>query len=85
MDSREISELIARRQNELRELSQPPMVGHMSGEPDFGSGHFTVTYVAEKQAAQVAVLSNEELASPGWFALVLSRLGLPAQDSQAGH
>ena len=83
MDAREISELIARRQSELGELSQPPMVGHMSGEPDFESGHFAVTYVAENKAARVAVLSYEELASPGWFDLVLSRLGLPTQDSQA--
>jgi hypothetical protein len=80
MDSREVSELIARRQNELGELSQPPMVGHMSGEPDFESGRFTVTYVAENKAARVAVLSNGELASPDWFGLVLSRLGLPTQD-----
>ena len=83
MDSREISELIARRQNELGELSQPPMVGHMSGEPDFESGLFTVTYVSEGEAARVTVLSNGELASPGWFGLVLSRVGLPTQDSQA--
>jgi hypothetical protein len=83
MDSREISELIARRQSELGELWQPPRIGTMSGEPDFESGRFTVTYFAESRAARVAVLSSDELASPGWFALVLSRLGLPAQDSEA--
>jgi hypothetical protein len=76
MDSREISELIARRQSELGELWQPPMIGHMTGEPDFESGHFTVSYFAENQAARVAVLSADELASAGWFDLVLTRLGL---------
>jgi hypothetical protein len=79
MDAREISELIARRQSELGELWQAPRVGHMSGEPDFESGHLTVTYVAENTEARVAVLSVEELASPGWFGLVLGRLGLPTQ------
>lgn len=81
MDSRRIGELVARRQSELGELTQPTVVGHFSGEPDFESGLFTVTYVSENTATQVAVLSNEELASPGWFDLVLSRLGLPSQDS----
>ena len=83
MDSRETSELIARRQSELGELWQAPMVGHMSGEPDFESGQFTVTYVAESKPARVAVLSNDELASPRWFSLVLSRMGLPTRDSRA--
>ena len=81
MDSRETSELIARRQNELGEWSQPPHVGHLSGEPDFKSGIFTVTYVSEHTPTHVAVLSDEELASPEWFDLVVSRLGLPSQDS----
>ena len=85
MDSHGISELIARRQSELGELSQPPLVGHFSGEPDFESGHFTVTYFSEKTATRVAVLSNEELASQGWLDLVLSRLGLPDQDALAGR
>lgn len=83
MDSRETSELIARRQNELGELSQPPMVGRLSGEPDFESGHFTVTYIAENRATRVAVLTTEELASPNWFDLVRSRLELPTQDPKA--
>jgi hypothetical protein len=83
MDSRQTSELIARRQSELGELWQPPMIGHLSGEPDFESGQFTVTYAAESEAARVAVLTNEELASPGWFGLVLGRLGLPTPGSQA--
>jgi hypothetical protein len=83
MNSRDISELIARRQSELGELWHAPMVGHMSAEPDFESGQFTVTYVAENRAARVTVLNNDELASPGWFGLVLSRLGLPTQDRQA--
>ena len=81
MDSREVSELIARRQSELGEMSQPPVVGHYSGVPDFDSGQFTVTFYVENKPTQVAVLSNEELASPGWFDLVLGRLGPPSRDS----
>jgi hypothetical protein len=83
MDSRETSELIARRQSQLGELWQPPMIGHLSGEPDFESGQFAVTYAAENEAARVTVLSSDELASPSWFGLVLSRLGLPTQGAQA--
>jgi len=81
MGSRDFSELIARRQSELGELSQPPVVGHYSGESDFDSGQFTVTFYSENAATRVAVLSNEELASSGWFDLVLGRMGLPSQDS----
>jgi hypothetical protein len=82
MDDREIGELIADRQNELGEWSQPPHVGHISGEPDFERGMFTVTYFSKHTATQVAVLSDEELASPGWFDLVRSRLGLPGEDAR---
>jgi hypothetical protein len=81
MDSRELSELIASRQSELGELSQPPVVGHYSGEPDFDNGQFTVTFYSENAPTRVAVLSNEELASSGWFDLVLGRLGRPSQNS----
>jgi hypothetical protein len=80
MDDREIGELIARRQSELGELTEPMVVGHFSGEPDFNSGKFTVTYFSENAPTQVAELSNAELASAGWFDLVLSRLGLPSRD-----
>ena len=81
MDSREVSELTARRQSELGELSQPPVAGHYNGEPDFDSGQFTVTFYSENAATRVAVLSNEELASSGWFDLVLGRLEPPSQNS----
>ena len=81
MDSREIGELISRRQDELGELSQPPMVGHFSGEPDFDSGQFTVSFYSENTPTRAAVLSNEELASSEWLDLVLGRLGLPGRDS----
>lgn len=81
MDSREVSELIARRQSELGELSQPPVVGHYSGEPDFDSGQFRVTFFSDNTSTRVAVLSNEELASSGWFELVLDRLGVPDREA----
>ena len=82
MDSREVSELIARRQSELGELSQPPVVGHYSGEADFDSGTFTVTFFSEHTPTQVAVLNNEELASPRWFDLVRNRLAPPDESSE---
>ncbi len=65
MDSHEVSELITRRQNELGELSQPPIVGHYGGDPDFDSGQFTVTFYTENRPTRVAVLTNEESTSSG--------------------